>query len=253
MSKRKWLYAGGAVVGMFSVVFIVQILFSPSPEPLATVNASDEFQEGTLVVSEIGEVSIEPDMAYIQLGAEAVNSSADDAQTQVNQAMESIRQVLEGHGVKEEHIQTAQLNVFPHQQFELEANGSQEEQYLAQHILEIEYREIDRLGELIDDVSEAGANRIEHTRFALQDSEAAEHEALQQAIEKTVGKADVMAKSANRQRGDVLQISDQQAQLDFPVQQFDQRNDMIQNESSTVVESGEVKITQLVNVVYKLR
>ncbi|MGJ9383171.1 SIMPL domain-containing protein [Salipaludibacillus sp. CF4.18] len=250
MSKKNWLIASGSIVGTISVILLLQILFSPFYDQPATANVSDGIQEGTLVVSAVGEVSAEPDMAYIHLGAEAVDTSADDAQTEVNQKIEAIRLVLEEHGVEDAHIKTAQLDVYPHQQFDSQANGNEDAQYLAQHILEIEYRDIDRLGEFIDDVSEAGANRIQQTRFVLRDSEAAENKALQQAIEKTVGKADAMAESANRERGEVLQIADQQSQVDFPMQSS---AEMSEEDSRTNVESGEVKITQRVDVVYQLK
>lgn len=255
MMQRKWKQFTGAAVAVLGLVVVFQILFNSADEQHVTVDASDDFQEGTLVVSEVGEISIEPDIAYIRLGAQAVDSSADEAQGQVNERINAVREVLKDHGIEDGDIQTASLNVHPYHQQDPYSEGSEEEQYLAQHILEVEYRDIGRLGELIDDVSEAGANRIEQTRFALENSEEAEHTAMQQAIEKTVAKADVMAESADRTRGEVLQITDQEAHVEFPTQYHAQEEAaaMDMDGSATNVEAGEVKITQHVTVVYKLQ
>jgi len=251
---KKWMPYVGTVLAVVGLAFIFQMMFGSSENPSTTVDATNDFQAGTLVVSEVGEVSMEPDMAIIHLGAEAVDSSADEAQNQVNQRINAVRQVLTEYGIDDADIQTASMNVNPDYYQDLQAGGDGEERFRAQHILAIDFKEIDQLGELIDDVSEAGANRIEHTRFALQNSEEAEHEALKQAIEKTVSKADVMAQSAGRERGEVLHMTDQQAQVNLPIQQYDQNDaTMDRAESSTVIEKGEVTITQRVDVVYELK
>lgn len=244
----------GTILAIVGFAFVFQTAFGSSGDPTTMVDANGDVQTGTLVVSEVGEVNMEPDMATIHLGAEAVDSSADEAQSQVNERINAVRQVLAEYDIDEVDIQTVRINVNPDYQQGLQPDGNGTEQYRAHHILEIDFRQIDKLGELIDDVSEAGANRIEQTRFALQDSQKAEHEALKQAIEKTVSKADVMAQSSGRERGEVLQISDQQAQVNLPMQ-YHEQNDVAMDraESSTVVESGQVTITQRVDVVYELK
>ncbi|WP_416151920.1 SIMPL domain-containing protein [Salipaludibacillus sp. HK11] len=253
---RKWIPYAGTVLAVVGLALVFQMTFgSSSNEPSTLVDASNDFQGGTLAVSEVGEVSLEPDMATIHLGAQAVDTSADEAQSQVNVRINAVRQVLEEYGIDKDDIQTARMSVNPDYQLDpMMADGNGEERFRAEHILEIDFKQIDELGELIDDVSEAGANRIEQTRFALQNSEEAEHEALEQAIEKTISKADVMAQSAGRERGEVLQITDQQAQVNLPMQHYDQSDGMMERaESSTVIESGQVTITQRVDVVYELK
>lgn len=256
--KHRWMPFAGAVLGAAGLLFIFQMAAGSgtSEEQMTSADTGDDFHEGTISVTETGEVSAEPDTAYIHLGAEAADESADEAQNEVNERINAIREVLESYGIEDDNVQTIRLNVYPDQQQEQdpENEGAGEEQHRAEHILEIEFAEIDHLGELIDDVSESGANRIEQTRFDLEDSEEAEHEALQQAIGQTGAKADAMAESAGMERGEVLQISDQQMQVDFPGQQFDADDAAAgQEDSAAEVETGEVQITQHVTVVYELQ
>ena len=253
--KWKWIPFTGTVIGVIGLIFIFQIMAGAgtSEEQMISASAEEGFQEETVSVTETGEVSVEPDIANIHLGAEAVEESADEAQSEVNERMNAIHEVLEDYGIEDDNVQTVRLDVHPDQQEEPQ-NDENGDGNRAEHILEVEYDEIDQLGELIDDVSDAGANRIEQTRFDLEESEEAEHEALQQAIEQTESKADAMVQSADRERGEVLHITDQEMQVDVPGQQFDgEEADMEQEDDATEVESGEVEITQHVTVVYELQ
>ncbi|MCM3760208.1 SIMPL domain-containing protein [Alkalihalobacillus oceani] len=251
IERKKGLQIGGFIIGAAALVLVA---LSLSSNQATTAEAVSNGQQGTIVVNSVGEVKVEPDMAYVHLGAQALADSAEEAQEQVGKRMTAVRQVLSEHGIKEEDIQTARFNVYPEHQYS--PNGeTTNERYRAQHILRIEYHQIDTVGELIDAASAAGANQIEHTQFALENPEAAEHEAMKQAIEKTRAKADVMAESVGKARGEVLQISDRAAQVHFPTQDFSgARNESADSSSvSTVIEAGEVQITQSVDVVYRLQ
>ena len=204
MEKKKWLPFIGMVLGFVGIVFLIQAAFGSSEDPVTTAHASDSFQKGTIIVSEVGEVRLEPDMAYINLGAEVVNASADEAQKLVNERMKAIRNVIDKYKIDNKDVRTAYLSVHPDYQHDPYGNRSKEEQFRAQHILEIQFRQMDKLGEFIDAVSKVGANRIQQVRFGLQDSQEAEHKALKQAIEKTASKADVAAIRVGRKIRDVL-------------------------------------------------
>ncbi|MFB4164004.1 SIMPL domain-containing protein [Alteribacillus sp. JSM 102045] len=169
-----------------------------------SVNEEEKMEEGTIVVRGEGRVSATPDRAHIRLGAEAVDASADEAQSKVSEQMNAVRDQLDAFVVKEDHIQTANVGVYPYH----EPGQDGDEQFRAQHILEIEYSDIDNVGELLDAAAEAGANRIEQTRFALQDETEAEQKALQKAVEKTKGKAAAIAESVGKESGEVLQITE---------------------------------------------
>ncbi|MCM3713754.1 SIMPL domain-containing protein [Alkalihalobacillus oceani] len=251
IQKKKGLQIGGFIVGAAALALVV---FSFSSDQATTAEELSNGQTGTIVVNSVGEVKVEPDMAYVHLGAQALADSAEKAQKQVGERMTAVRNVLSEHGIQEEDIQTARFNVYPEHQYS--PNGeTTNERYRAQHILRIEYREIATLGELIDAAAAAGANQIEHTQFALENPEAAEHEAMKQAIEKTRAKADVMAESVGKARGEVLQISDRAAQVHFPTQDFSggREESADSSSASTIIEAGEVQITQSVDVVYRLQ
>ncbi|WP_017726439.1 SIMPL domain-containing protein [Halalkalibacterium ligniniphilum] len=253
MANKHWLQIGGIALALVALFLVFQPTVNPSTQQASNAETINGAKTGTLVVSGEGEVNMKPDMAYLNLGAQAIASSAEEAQSQVNEQMNAVRQVLEEYSIAEEQIQTAYFHVYPQYQPSSEGGSNAEEQYRAEHVLEVAYHDIDNLGKLIDAASQAGANRVDHIRFGLQNPEEAENEALQLAIENTVSKASVMAESAGKQRGEVIQITDQAAQMNFPMQEYALAESTEANSDSTSIESGEIQVTKRVDVIYRLQ
>lgn len=216
----------------------------------ASVFANSE--TNTIIASGVGEVSREPDIAYVQLGVQAVNETANAAQKEVAEKIAAIKKVAKQFNLGDKDVRTAYFHVFPYEQFN--ANGETTvEKYRAEHALEFTVTDLNRLGEFIDAAAKAGANRVDQVRFGLKNREDAEHEALKIAIERAKRKADVIAESAGKKLGDVIQIADQKAQIEIPYAgQFYQHVETIDSTTSSAIETGEVHVTQRVDVVFRM-
>ncbi|TFB21359.1 DUF541 domain-containing protein [Filobacillus milosensis] len=243
----KTLGLAGALV--LAGLFFQNFMSESTQQDEGIAHADEDRSLGTIVVNGEGEVTAEPDLAVLRLGFEATKDSADEAQSTVSKQMESIKKALIDHGVDKESFETVRFHVYPYKHYEKEV-----EKFRAQHIISFETSEIDKVGDLLDVASKAGANIVEPVRFSLEDPTELEHQALQKAIEKTKGKAEAMAKTAGKSKGEVLQISEQGAHINMPVQNYSEEMAMDQAESSskTVIEAGEVRVVQRVTVVYKL-
>lgn len=240
------------MLGLATVLIMAGVMFqtilSGSQPETEVAHADEEMQMGTIVVTGEGEVTAEPDLAEVRLGVEATETSADAAQATVSQQIEKVKAALIDQGVGEDTIETARFHVNPYRMGE-----GDEQQFRAQHVLSFEYSDIEGVGDVLDAASKAGANMIEPVRFSLEDPTELEHKALQQAIEKTKAKADTMAETAGKSKGDVLQLSEQGANIDFPVQfAAEAAMDQAESNSRTVIEAGEVRVVQRVTVVYEL-
>lgn len=248
MNKKKISFLIGGAVG---VLFVGFLLFAVQDwtGTSSSVVAQPSSTGNTITVQGEGSVHVEPDIVYIQLGVEKTNSSAQKAQQQVNATMNKVRETLASFDIEEENIQTKSLGVHP--EYRHGEDGEQQQLYRARHIVEIKYDEMDKVGEVIDQAVNAGANRMEHTRFALQDPTESEQKALQQAIASTEEKANAMAESAGKKKGDVLHIKEHGTQVDFPVRHFSQEE--MADSANTTVEAGEIEVVQQVSVVYQLQ
>ncbi|MGM8216410.1 SIMPL domain-containing protein [Bacillaceae bacterium W0354] len=245
--KKKLLFASiGLAVLALAVIFSQNLTAAKSPASNTTIHAQEGVPMGTIVVSGEGVITADPDIAIVRLGAEMTESSADKAQSAVSEKMKAIRKALTDYGVKESDIETSQFHVNPY------GHPDREQEFRAYHIISFEYKEIDKVGDLLDVASKAGANIIEPVRFSIEDPTELEHEALKLAIKQTEGKADVMAKTAGKSRGEVLQLAEQGAHINFPMSEFYAMDMAEEKSAGTVIEAGEVKVVARVNVVYRL-
>ncbi|MBB5172313.1 SIMPL domain-containing protein [Texcoconibacillus texcoconensis] len=254
MNKKSVWKIGGLTALLVGAGFMYQTTFSHEAEQENPVHASDEYQEGTLVVSGEGTVTMEPDLAFVQFGVEETHDSADKAQEAVSERINTVRDRLSNLGIEEDQLETVRFNVHPYQPRTGQGEES-EEQFRAQHILEVEYQDIENVGVLLDEVADAGANRIERTQFTLEDESEAEQQAIKKAIDHTKPKAAAMAESAGKQQGEVLHITDRDARIDIPVQNHGQEEmayDDAGTDRSTVIDAGEIEVVQHVDVVYEL-
>ncbi|RSL34802.1 DUF541 domain-containing protein [Salibacterium salarium] len=251
MMKKRVYQVLGVVSAVVAGGFLYSAAFGgDSVDEVDLAAAQKTVQEGTLIVRGEGNVMAEPDLAQLRLGVEVTDTSADAAQSTVSEKMKAVREQLNSYDIPEENIETATFGVHPYR-----TGQEGEKQFRAQHILSVEYSEIDKTGELLDDVAAAGANQIQQTRFTLQDQSELEQQALQQAIENTSEKAQAMAESAGKSSGDVIQISESGTQVDIPMQTYETEESAAQDSASgagTSIEAGQVEITQEVDVVYQL-
>ena len=100
MRKKGILLAAGLSVVLFATVLA----------GCSTVNLTGQ-QEG-IVVSGEGKVSVVPDVATVNMGIEAEDTTVAAAQNQAATAMEMVMVALTDNGVAEEDIQTQYFNIY---------------------------------------------------------------------------------------------------------------------------------------------
>lgn len=136
-----------------------------------------------------------------------------------------------------------------------EKDGQQVKGYNAQHTLQVSYRDLTKVGELLDAASTAGANSIGSARFAIEDPSAFEAQVIEKAMANADVKAAAIAKVAKRSLGQVVTV----------IQNDDGNNPVVYMESAqmskasadmaagTSVEAGEVKVSTQLSVMYELK
>ena len=130
--KSRWLIAMTALVVLITLSAACsrgESSSSPNPIPLAVTGeglagvASEAFarvsastsgiaQTGIRVTGQ-GQVSIEPDLALLNLGVDARAGTVADARQQAASAMSRIVEALTSHQVADKDIQTTSFNIMP--------------------------------------------------------------------------------------------------------------------------------------------
>ena len=158
------------------------------------LSAAAALAETKITVEGAGNVRISADTAVISLGVSARDRDVLKAQQQVNEAIAAIRKALIGQGVKEESITTDIMNIYA--MYDYQNDQEQLAAYNANSTLAVQVTELDAVGALIDAAFAAGANTLNGISFSASDTEAAENEAMKQAVADAKRKAEVLAEAS---------------------------------------------------------
>lgn len=201
-----------------------------------------------------GEISIEPDIAYVTIGIETEAETAEAAQLDNANKLETLlKAVKEGFEVKDEDIQTTGFHVQPRYQY---TEGEQPKivGYTASHRIQINYRELDQLVELLDVAATSGANRIDRIQFDTEKTAQYELQALEKAMANAKAKADAIAGTFNAQIKDVVYVTEAGFTASEPLMGrafADEAMTTFSLAAGTEISTGQIKITAQVNVQYR--
>ncbi|QWU16433.1 hypothetical protein SAMN04487895_10740 [Paenibacillus sophorae] len=215
---------------------------------------AEEVQKNIVSVVGKGELSMKPDIVYLSIGVDASASTAQEAQKTNGAKIQKLTALLKNTwGISEKDIQTAEFYVQPNYTYN-EKEGQQVKGYNAHHVLRVAYRDLAKVGALLDAASEAGANNIGNARFAVEDTSAFEAQVIEKAMANADVKAAAIAKAAKRTLGQVLTVSQNDGGASPVLYEENARAmaNVADSASGTAVQPGEVKITTQLSVMYQL-
>jgi uncharacterized protein YggE len=186
-------------------------LFIPAVSPgLAFQEAiEDDSVQRTVSVTGTGQISAQPDTAVVTLGVQTEAEEAATALTENSRQMQALVDVLKDADIAAEDIQTQVVRLHPR----YEERPSDEDQrelvgYTATNIVEVQMRDLDAVGEVLDAAVQAGGNRIEGIRFEVSDPATYLDQAREAAWSDAQHKAEHLASLADVELGEVLTINE---------------------------------------------
>ena len=172
--------------------------------------------EAGIWVSGQGSITMEPDLAILNLGVETMEKTVVEANGAAANAMDAIMKSLDASGVEERDIQTHNFNVRPQYEWiEVNENGlitSRRELvgYEVSNSLTAKIRDLDSVGDVIDSVIAAGgdATRFDGLRFTVEDDSELMSELREKAVMDAMAKAEQIANVAGVSLGSLGYITD---------------------------------------------
>ncbi|WNS42088.1 SIMPL domain-containing protein [Paenibacillus sp. MMS20-IR301] len=217
--------------------------------------AADESQKNIVSVIGKGELSIKPDIVYLSIGVNTTADTAQEAQKGTAAKITKLTALLKTTwGIADKDIQSTQFYVQPNYVYS-EKDGQQVKGYNAQHTLQVAYRDLTKVGQLLDAASAAGANNIGNAQFAIEDPSAFEAQVIEKAMQNADVKAAAIAKAAKRGLGLVVTVI-QNDTGNYPVAYAEgakMLNATADMAGSSSVEPGEVKVSTQLSVTYELK
>ena len=242
-------------------------------------------QQSGVWVTGRGEVTTTPDLALLRLGVEARADTVAEAGAEAANALTDMLDVLEAAGLEDEDLQTRFFNIQPQYtsrevrrctfdekpdepiilpEVEIERGLKDEcyntyEQvivgYIVNNQLTAKIRDLDEVGDIIDQVAEAGGDlvRIQGISFTVEDTTTLEEQAREQAILALVTKANQIADVAGIQLGKLVYITESGGGLPRIESDFARAAPAIAfAESVTHISGGELEVTVTVQGVFSI-
>ena len=158
--------------------------------------------ETLLVVTATGRSETRPDEARLQLGVQSDAQSAGEASRLNREKMDRVTEALASLGVKPENLQTRNLslNRIDH--------GPERGRFRAYNMVEVTMRDMNKVGDAVTAVTEAGANVLSGPSLRVTNADAANKSAYAMAYRNARSRAEAYAEAADLRIGRVLGIYD---------------------------------------------
>jgi uncharacterized protein len=209
----------------------------------APLAAQQEPNPSLSTIITTGEATIHrvPDQAFVTVSVETRARLPKDAQKQNADAMTAVQQKLTEAGIQREAIRTTGYSI--QQEFDFSNGRRVPRDYFARNGIEVRLDAVDRAGEILDLVVQAGATSVVGVRFDIKDRTMLERDVLMHAVEDARARADALAAGAGRTVDRVIRIDDTRQPRIVPPQPMVMRAAAAaDNAATTPVEPGLIEI-----------
>lgn len=232
--------------------FLAASVYSKFSNPLSLlVNSNVTNKTDIFTVTGEGTFSVQPDIAYVDVGIQKTASTVKQAQSQINESMNKIISGLKTLGVDSKNIQTSQYSINPN--YDWSSSVQKITGYSANTQLKIKITDIDKINEIIDSATANGANQVNNITFDIENREDAENSARKEAVAEANRKAEAAARAAGFKLGKIISYSENSNDnLLRPVAYAVKSMSVTNEAASTNVQTGNEEIKIVVNLSYQI-
>ena len=218
----------------------------------AAAGAADP-PDRVVTVSGTGEVQTVPDRALIIVGAEARNPDLQTAQQEVNRVVERFLALCDELRIPRQQVQSSAANVQAEFDWNNETHQRRMLGYYVSRQLQVDLRELDRLGPLMERAVTAGVSQVSPPQLGTSRAEALRREALTKAADDARLNADALAKTLGARIGKVRRIASSDVGLQPPPPPVERAMAMMKDGGGAeTYETGQIKVNAQVTAEFDL-
>lgn len=192
------------LVSLVIIIVLAVVRYFDLSYPLSISNSSVSSELS--VVGE-GKVEVSPDTAYVDAGITVDNASTvDAAQKELNDKNNAIVDAVKKLGIKKEDIKTSNYSIYPNYNYDNGRNQNRINEYNGNVTISIRVKDVTTTSTVIVEVTKAGANQIQGTRFVVDKPEKYREDARDKAIANAKEQAHKLAKNLGIRLGRVTNI-----------------------------------------------
>lgn len=229
--------------------FCTALLISTS---LSAVSAAEAERPRIVSVSGQGEVRAEPDRALVTLGAESRKLKLEDARAEVTRTIEAVLKLTRDLKIDQKYVRATRINVQTEYNWDNNARERTLIGYFVSRQVEVELRDLDKLGQLLEKATDAGVNQLGDPRLDSSKRRDLEREALAKAVADAKLNADAVARAAGGKVGAARTISASSGYSAPPVPMQMKVMAARSDAAAETYQSGQMSFTGNVQVEYDL-
>ncbi len=216
----------------------------------SAVGASSNSEPQGISVTGEGRASAAPDIVVLSLGVSAKASTVKAANSEVQEAMSDLLDSLKGDGVQEKDIQTSSFSIYP--EYDYRNDERILTGYRVSHMLQVKVRDVDKVGEVIDDAVEAGGDllQVQNISFAIDDTTALRSDAREEAMADARAKAEELASLAGVSLGKPTYITESSYSPSQQRYYGGMAYGITDEQAVTEISAGELEVVVNVNIIY---
>lgn len=182
----------GIITCLLVVLIVSQVIGVINKIKQSRYIGADIAYKNTISVTGEGKVYTKPDIAIVSLSVVTQGNNIKSVQDENTEKMNDVADFLKDFGVEEKDIKTIVYRIYPRYNYENrkipEIIG-----YEITQTLEIKIKQMDKIGEILDNAVDVGINQVSSLRFGNEDDEELKAEARKLAIEDAKEKAKELA------------------------------------------------------------
>lgn len=226
--------------------FLYRMETGSNPSSVSTYTSNKEEQpKNTITVSGTGTVHSKPDQALITVGVSTESKSAEDAQRENAEKMNSTIDALKANGISQDNIKTISYRLEPVMRYD---GTPVLVGYQVENMIQITLNNVTSVGKIADIAVSAGANEVQSIQFTLTNDHLSRlrNDAIDAAIEDARQKAETMSRSLGVQLVGPSEVSLTTGYEPTPMI-------LAPKEAGTPVIAGELDISTTVQVIYQFK
>lgn len=209
-------------------------------------------------------VSLEPDLAVINIGVEATAQTVAEARDKAAKAMDAIIAALHARGIEDKDIQTQYFSIYPRYEYRevMESGGRTGKQVLVGYVVNnsatVKVRDLEAVGAIIDEVVVAGGDetRINGISFTVEDPKPLMNDLRKAAVEDAIAKAEQFAQLTSVTLGKLVYISEVSGSAPVIMKEYDLRaaaEGYAGPMPTTPISGGELEVRMMVQAVFAIQ
>jgi len=238
-----WALIAAVVIGGAFYIAGKNIEANPEPEQLSSITVTAD-----------GRAFASPDIAQLSLGVQTGRqATAKAAMTKLKTSMDAVIAAVKAQGIDDKDITTQSFWLNPVFDY---SNGTQVARgFEAGQSLSVKVRDLDKTSDVLGAATNAGANQVGGVQFTVDDPDAKQAEARQEAIEEAQAKAKVLARQLGVELGDIINFTEGfGGGYPVPMMMYDKAMGVGGGAENQAVQlpAGEQEINVTVSITYEL-